>query len=206
MVAGRGLAWSLAAMAGVSGLIGGVNGVYDWRSAKGWLAFVADSSWGVFGTTLANVVHMVNRLWPDADYRRDLSARQDRHLYAGGARLKGPLAFTVGNVISNAALGRAEVNESFITNHEELHIWQSRVFGPLFLLTYISWAVAGALVATVYWGFHRDRHWATLVETVAYYDNPFEYWAYKNDHNWPPRSADPSLRWGPGHDHQTDQK
>ena len=30
---------------------------------------------------------------------------------------------------------------------------------------------------------------------LAYYDNPFEYWAYNNDNNWPPSGADPSLRW-----------
>jgi len=35
-----------------------------------------------------------------------------------------------------------------------------------------------------------------LVETAAYYDNPFEYWAYRNDGRWEANSAQPALKWG----------
>ena len=31
--------------------------------------------------------------------------------------------------------------------------------------------------------------------TLAYYNNPFEYWAYRRDRYWPPAGADQSLAW-----------
>src|SRR5262249_26010270 len=80
------------------------------------------------------------------NYRSDLSHRQNRHVYEGGFALKSDFAFTQGNVISNAGQGGKGINASFIANHEELHVWQSRIFGPLFQVTYIVWAVGGFIV------------------------------------------------------------
>jgi RHS repeat-associated protein len=185
-----------AVMGGMNGLISGMTGIYNWGSIDGWLAFLSDSTWGLLGTSLGNIVHVINLFWPNSNYRYDLSHRQNRHVYEGGFALKSDMAFTQGNVISNAGLGSGSVNTSFIANHEELHIWQSRIFGPLFQLTYVVWAVGGFIVASFYWFFNTDEDWGSLVETAAYYDNPFEYWAYNNDSNWPPSGANPSLRWG----------
>ena len=42
----------------------------------------------------------------------------------------------------------------------------------------------------------RRRIWS-VVETFAYYDNPFEYWAYRKDRYWPPRGAHPRFVWPP---------
>jgi len=185
-----------AIMGGMNGLISGMTGIYNWASVDGWFAFLSDSTWGLVGTSLGNIVHIINLFYSDSNYNYQLSHRQNRHVYEGGFALKSDFAFTQGNVISNAALGTGSVDASFIANHEELHIWQSRIFGPLFQLTYVAWAVGGFLVATVYWFFNTDEKWGSLVETAAYYDNPFEYWAYKNDNNWPPSGANPSLTWG----------
>jgi RHS repeat-associated protein len=185
-----------AIMGGMNGLISGMTGIYNWKSIDGWFAFLSDSTWGLLGTSLGNIVHVINLFYSDSNYRTDLSHRQNRHVYEGGFALKGDFAFTQGNVISNAGQGRGSVNASFIANHEELHIWQSRIFGPLFQATYVAWAVGGFLVATVYWFFNTDENWGSLVETAAYYDNPFEYWAYKNDSNWPPSGVNSSLAWG----------
>ena len=55
----------------------------------------------------------------------------------------------MGNVISNAGRNGAGINLSLISDHEELHIWQSRIFGPLFQVTYIVWAVGGFIVANI---------------------------------------------------------
>jgi RHS repeat-associated protein len=184
-----------AVMGGLNGFISGMTGIYNWKSIDGWLAFLSDSTWGLLGTSLGNIVHVINVFWPNSNYRYDLSHRQNRHVYEGGFALKRDFAFTQGNVISNAGLGTGTVNTAFIANHEELHIWQSRIFGPIFQFTYVAWAVVGFFVATFYWFANTDEDWGSLVETAAYYDNPFEYWAYQNDSNWPPSGAHPDLRW-----------
>lgn len=185
-----------AIMGGMNGLISGMTGIYNWKSIDGWFAFLSDSTWGLVGTSLGNIVHIINLFYGNANYRSDLSHRQNRHVYEGGFALKSDFAFTQGNVISNAGLGGKGINASFIANHEELHIWQSRIFGPLFQATYIVWAVGGAIVGTVVWFFHTDQDYGSIIETAVYYDNPFEYWAYKNDNNWPPSGSNPVIRYG----------
>jgi RHS repeat-associated protein len=180
---------------GLNGLVSGMTGIYDWGSWKGWAAFLSDSTWGLLGTALGLVVHTINIGW--GNYRGDLSERQNRHVYESGVYLKSAFAFTMGNVISNAGQGGSGVNTSFIANHEELHIWQSRIFGPLFQTTYVVWAVVGFFVAFFYWLFTgANKNLGSLIETAAYYDNPFEYWAYNNDSNWPPSGANSDLSWG----------
>jgi hypothetical protein len=184
------------AMGGMNGLISGVHGIYDWGSVDGWFSFFSDSTWNLLGTSLGNVVHIVNLFYSDSNYRHDLSHRENRHVYEGGFALKSGFAFTVGNVISNAGQSGKGIDPSFIANHEELHIWQQRFFGPLFQLTYVVWGVGGFIAANIYYLFNSDEDWGSLVETAAYYDNPFEYWAYNNDSNWPPSGVNPDLAWG----------
>ena len=185
-----------AVMGGLNGFISGMTGIYNWKSIDGWLAFLSDSTWSLIGTSLGNIVHIINLFWPDSNYRYDLSHRQNRHVYEGGFALKSDFAFTQGNVISNAGQGTGTINTSFIANHEELHIWQQRIFGPIFQFTYVAWAVVGFFVATFYWFANTDEDWGSLVETASYYDNPFEYWSYNNDNYWPPSGTHPDLRWG----------
>jgi len=199
--AGAWLGWNVAGplgaiMGGMNGLVSGIHGIYDWGSAEGWFAFISDSTWGLVGTSLGNIVHILN-LFGDTHYREDLSRRQNRHVYEGGVYLKKDFAFTMGNVISNAGQGGKGINTSFISNHEELHVWQSRIFGPLFQATYVVWAVGGFVVGTIVWFFNTDQDYGSVIETATYYDNPFEYWAYKNDNNnWPPSGANPVIAWG----------
>ena len=201
--AGAWLGWTVAGplgavMGGMNGLIGGIHGIYDWSSPAGWFAFVSDSTWSLLGTSLGNVVHIINLFYKDANYRDDLSRRQNRNVYEGGFALKGDFAFTQGNVISNAGLGTGSVNASFIANHEELHVWQQRFFGPIFQAGYVVWAIGGVIVGSIVWLWHTDTGASglgSLIETAAYYDNPFEYWAYSNDNNWPPSGANPILTY-----------
>ena len=199
--AGAWLGWTIAGplgafMGGMNGLISGVHGIYDWGSASGWFSFLSDSTWGLIGTSLGNIVHVINLFSPSANYREDLSHRQNRHVYEGGMALKSDFAFTMGNVISNANQGGGSVNTSFIANHEELHVWQNRFFGPLFQAGYVAWAVGGLIVGSVVWLFNTDQNYGSMIETAVYYDNPFEYWAYNNDNNWPPKGANPVIAWG----------
>ena len=197
--AGAWLGWNVAGifgalMGGMNGLVSGIHGIYDWTSVDGWFAFLSDSTWNLIGTTLGNVVHIIN-LFGNSGYREDLSHRQNRHVYEGGFYLKNGFTFTQGNVISNAGQNGRGIDTSFIANHEELHVWQQRFFGPLFQLTYVVWAVGGFIAGTVVWFFHTDQDYGSVIETAVYYDNPFEYWAYKNDNNWPPSGANPVIRY-----------
>lgn len=199
LLGGVPLAVATGVSAGINGAFGGYRQVYAWRSAKGWLAFVADSTWGLLGTTLGNILNLANLAGGRAGYRPDFSRRQNRHVFEKGACLKRRFALTHGNVISNAATGRESLVEErrpFIDRHEGLHIWQNRLFGPLYQALYVAWFLGGALVGAATWALKRDRpKLQRLVETAAYYDNPFEFWAYKRDEHWEDNSADPTLKW-----------
>ena len=188
------LAGALAA--GLNGLAAGARGIYDWRSLAGWIAFVADSTWALPMTALAVAVSGANVALPAA-HSSEMIRRRNRHVYDGGLKLQRGLAQTVGNVISNANPTGRGFNREFLSRHEELHIWQARVFGPVFPAVYLLWFAGGALVGTLAWLRHRDESYADLVRTAAYFDNPFEYWAYRNDCNWPPAGAHPLLAWPP---------
>ena len=113
-----------AIMGGMNGLISGMTGIYNWASVDGWFAFLSDSTWGLLGTSLGNIVHVINLFWPKSNYNYEQSHRHNRHVYEGGFALKSDFAFTQGNVISNAGLGTGSVNWDFIAQHEELHVWQ----------------------------------------------------------------------------------
>lgn len=182
-------------VAGTNGALSGARGTYRWSSGRGLFAFVLDSTWGLVGTALGLALHAANLAGASSRYRPDLSARRDRHVYEGGVRLKRAFALTLGNVISNAGCDGREINELFIDRHEDLHVWQARLFGPVFQLTYAAWGALGALAAVAVWLARRDESLWSLVETACYYDNPFEYWAYRNDGNWPPRLANRHLAW-----------
>jgi RHS repeat-associated protein len=195
--AGAWLGWNTTGVFGLvnggfNGFMGGIHGIYDWSSADGWFAFISDSTWGIVGTSMGNVVQVIN-LFGSTGYRDDLSRRQNRTVYEGGAYVKEGFAFTMGNVISNAGQNGRGINASFIANHEELHVWQNRFFGPLFQGTYVVWAVGGFIAGSIYWFFNTNENYGSVIETTVYYDNPFEYWAYKNDSNWPPSGANHNL-------------
>jgi hypothetical protein len=187
------------ASAGLNGVLGGYRRVYDWKTPKGWFAFTGDSTWALLGTTLGNVLNLVNLAQPRSGYRDDLSRRQNRHVYERGAWMKRGFAVTHGNVISNASTGRESLTEErrpFIDRHEGLHIWQNRIFGPFYQAIYVLWFGLGVVAGTAAWAAKRGKPGLRrLVETAAYYDNPFEYWAYKRDGHWKDNGADPLLKW-----------
>jgi hypothetical protein len=190
-----------ASSAAINGAFGGFRASYAWRTAKGWFAFVADSTWGLIGTTLGVVLNLVNSINRSAGYREDMSRRLNRHVFERGDCMKRGFAFTHGNVISNAATGHdalADERRGFIDRHEGLHVWQNRIFGPLYQIVYVAWFVLGALVAVATKAARRGAPpLRRLVETAAYYDNPFEYLAYRRDDNWANNSAEPMLKWRP---------
>lgn len=189
--------------AAVNGAISGLYGIYDWWRPRGWAAAVLDSTWGLVGTIQALMVHGINLAVPKADYLEAESYRRNRHVYNRGIRVRGPFALAAGNVISNGgglvglagSSAAAARRRRFVTDHEELHVWQSRALGPAFQLLYVLWLIAGAAVGVLMWPF-VNATLNSVVETVAYYNNPFEYWAYRRDGFWPPSGAHSGLAWG----------
>jgi RHS repeat-associated protein len=170
---GFGIAVGAAVAGGFNGAVSGMTQIYDWTSPIGWLSFLSDSTWGLVGTTLGDLLIVVNLFYGSgAKYRDDLSHRQNRHVYDGGFGF-GSFAFTQGNVTSNLN-GRGN---SDLADHEMLHITQNRIFGPIFTVTYIVWMVVGAVVGGIL-GIFVNQKWAQSVEDVAYNDNPWETWAY----------------------------
>jgi hypothetical protein len=109
---------------------------------------------------------------------------------------KAGYALTLGNVISGAGdVGRAR-RAKLITDHEAVHVWQARWFGPFYFVLYGLWAGAGALVGLVTWLRRgRGEPAGPFVEACSYYMNPFEWWAYSRDGFWPPSGLRPGMGW-----------
>jgi hypothetical protein len=189
-----GLAPAGAVIGGLNGAISGATATYRWRSPTGVVAFVLDSTWGLAMVAVGLAVHAVNLAWPQSGYRLELSRRTGYHVYAGGVFVRRGFAWTVGNVMSNCR-PTDERRRLMLVRHEGLHVWQHRVFGPLFPLLYAAWVIAGGVAGTLVWVVRRGSWWRT-VDTIAYFDNPFETWAYRRDERWPHPRADRALSWG----------
>lgn len=179
-----------------SGLIVGRRGVYDWRSRRGVIAFVADHTWALSTTTSGLIAMGANRL-TDAGYEPSLSHRQNRMVYRRGFVLRRGFAVTFGNVVNGAADVDGRFDDSrreLVTVHEETHVWQARIFGPVYPLVYALWFVGGTLVGATKW-LLSDRSVALsrMVDVDAYYRNPFERHAYTlQGVSTPPHAADHS--------------
>ena len=194
------LAIAAAASAGIAGAFSGLRRTYAWRSVAGWYAFVVDATWGLAGTTIGNLVNIANLFWKGAGYRPDLSYRRNRHVFEHGFRIGKRYANTQGSVISNARIGESDRRSQFLDRHEDLHVWQNRWFGPVYQGLYLAWLIGGFIVGSVAWAVQKtepkqpiSRFWSTC----AYYNCPFEYWAYQNDDHWEDNETPlPGLRWG----------
>jgi hypothetical protein len=191
-----GLGLPLAVVAGANGVISGWRATYDWKSPQGLTAFVLDSTWGGVTTAagvIANAVGMVQR---DAGYSAALSERQNRHVYARGLQLRKGFATTFGNVVAGAGDLSRPRRAKLVTDHENVHAWQARWFGPAYPVLYAGWLAGGAAAGAAVWAtVRRDEPLFKIVESCAYYLNPFEWWAYSRDDRWPPNGIVDRLGW-----------
>ncbi|MFN8023945.1 MAG: hypothetical protein U0Q03_20605 [Acidimicrobiales bacterium] len=191
------VALGLGIVAGLNGLISGWRGIYAWRRADGWLAAALDSTWATVPVALGLLAHLGAAFGGDAGYASALSSRRNRHVYRRGVTLKRGFAFTIGNVVSGA--GEVDGNARrtrLITDHEDVHVWQSRWFGPTYPLLYGLWAAGAAAVGLLVW-LRRGRREpiARVIESCSYYTNPFEWWAYSRDDHWPPHGKLAGIGW-----------
>jgi hypothetical protein len=65
---------------------------------------------------------------------------------------------------------------------------------------YGGWMAGATVVAAGAWCLGRGRGrgpepFGKLVETCAYYLNPFEWWAYSRDAHWPPTGKLADVGW-----------
>jgi hypothetical protein len=193
--------WSLLDLAAVAAVVGGLNGaiagarrIHRWRTLGGVAAFVLDSTCALVTTTAALAVHalaVVQRV--PGNYVPALSERRDRHVYVRGFTMRRGFLTTIGNVVSGASGPRCD---QVVDTHEHVHVWQARWFGPLYPLLYGAWTLLGALVGVAAWlGRGRKEKLWKVVDTTAYYSNPFEFWAYSREGRWPPSAAIADLTW-----------
>lgn len=166
----------------VSGAVSGRRRVYDWRSRRGVVAFLADHTWAL-ATTTSGVIAMAVNMTRDAGFEPSLSERQNRMVYRRGFVLRRGFAVTFGNVVNGAADENGELTErrrTLVTVHEDAHVWQARVFGPIYVVVYAGWFAGGALVGAVKWlASDRSVPLSRTVDAYAYYRNPFERHAYR---------------------------
>jgi hypothetical protein len=157
---------------GFTGMMAGIYQIYDWVGL-GLLAFPLDVTWALAGATVGCLLHVINIGWGD----HGDETRENAHRYASGfgLRYNPPYAFTQGAVMSNLA----EAPLGNLYRHEKTHVWQSRIFGPMYTLTYVAWIViwiipaviAGIIVKGPAGLFYGPNNW-------CYFNNPWETWAY----------------------------
>lgn len=188
---------AMAVVAGVNGALSGWRQVYAWRNARGLTAFILDSTWATMPVGAGFGAHAVALTSKDrGGFEPSLSRRQNRHVYRGGAHFQTGFALTIGNVISSAGDLTRQRRRKLITDHETVHIWQARWFGPFYLVLYVGWTGLGAIGGVALW-LRRGRRepLGKLVESCSYYLNPFEWWAYSRDNLWPPPGLTAGVGW-----------
>ena len=191
-----GLAVPLAAVSGVNGALSGWRRIYRWSSPKGVLAFALDSTWGVLTTAGGLVAHAVGAGRGAPGFSPELSERQNRHVYGRGMQFRKGFAITVGNVVNGAGDLTRPRRAKLVTDHENVHVWQARWFGPAYPVLYGGWMAGGAVAGVLVWALRRrTERLGKVVESCAYYLNPFEWWAYSRDDHWPPHGALADLAW-----------
>jgi len=180
-----------AVVGGLNGAIGGWRRVYEWNRGRGVLAFTLDNTWALLTTAGGVAVHGLNAVTRDAGYSPALSVRANRHVYERGVRMRKGFAITWGNVMNGAGelsgeSTRAVRRRRLVTDHEDVHVWQARTFGPLYPVMYLGWMVTAGAAGALHWALTRRHSLAGTMDAWGYYANPFEWWAYSRDGNWPP--------------------
>lgn len=180
----------------VNGVLSGWRGIYEWGRIRGLIAFTLDSTWGLPMTTAGVVTNAIGLAMPGSGYVDDLSQRQNRHVYRGGFVIRRGFAVTMGNVVGGAGDVDRPRRRRLVTDHEDVHCWQSRWLGPFYPLLYVGWmVVGGALGAVIALTARRADSFVRVVESAAYYLNPFEWWAYSRDDHWPPSGKVAGFGW-----------
>jgi RHS repeat-associated protein len=159
-----------SAMAAMNGGFSGGRSIYDFKDGTGFLAFAVDSSWSLDDTMRGNVFQFMG-----AKYDANLSVNSNRTIYDYGGWAQG-FAGTEGNVTINIAEAQGA------NSHEGMHVFQSRVGGPVFFLVYAPDSIIGGYVGIGVWAVNsiqgHPKNLFNDVEWWGYYQNWLEMWAY----------------------------
>lgn len=203
-----GMVWGVprlgAFVGGCHGWLAGRLRVYELRAKQGVVAFVLDHTWALpttIGGTIAMTAGELRRRLSGVDpgFDEELSSRRNRFVFRGGFVLRRGFALTVGAVITGAGDAAGNLTDRrrrLVDDHEDVHVWQARLLGPVYPMLYASWFVGGVLVAVARRLSGRaSRTLSDEIDTLAYYRNPFEWHAYTCDDNWPPAGVDSRSVW-----------
>ena len=158
----------LGAVGAVNGAITGWRRVYDWGCSTGPVAFVLDSTWALPMTAAALISQALGVLRGAAGYDESLSRRSNRMVFRRGFVPRRGFAITIGNVVSGAGDTSLPRRRKLVTDHEDVHVWQSRSFGPFKPLLYGSWMVLGGGAGKVVWLVdRRSERFTKVVESCA---------------------------------------
>jgi hypothetical protein len=191
-----GLTAPFAVIGAANGVVAGWRRVYDWTSSKGIVAFTLDSTWSLPMTAAGLASQVLGLVRGRPGYDASLSRRSNRLVFARGFVPRRGFAITVGNVISGAGDTSNPRRRRLVTDHEDVHVWQARWLGPFYPVMYGAWMAVGAAVGMLTWATRRrDDSFTKVVESCAYYLNPFEWWAYSRAGHWPPSGKVRDLGW-----------
>jgi hypothetical protein len=159
---------------------------------------VLDHTWALATTSAAVVATGVNAAI-GAQIDESLTTRQNRMTFARGVVLRRGFAVTFGYVVNGAAGSDEMMNDrrrKLVTHHEDQHVWQARMFGPIYPIVYAGWFALGSVIAATKWLVKgRVTKLSDEIDATAYYRNPFEWHAYTCDNNWPPHGVDATKVW-----------
>ena len=181
------LLWIAVTVGAFTGMMDGAWRIHNW-AGLGWVAFPLDTTWGLAGSTQGDLLHVVNFAWGDHAVGE---TRTDGHRYNSGFAVKSGFAFTQGAVMSSNddAVGTS------LFEHENTHIWQNRIFGPFYTLTYLLWLILWAIPGLIFGAAASGMDAGQGAEAWSYYNNPWETWAYAVGES---HGATPRVTRGPG--------
>jgi hypothetical protein len=163
------LLWIAATVGAFTGMMDGLWQTHQWVG-PGVVAFALDETWGLAGSTQGDLLHVVNFTWGDHVVGE---TRTDAHRYQSGFAVQSGFAFTQGAVMSS---NRTPAGMPLFA-HENTHVWQNRLFGPFFTLTYIAWLIVFLIPGLIY-GLASGIGAGAGIESFSYFSNPWEAWAY----------------------------
>ena len=163
------LLWIASSVGTFTGMMDGLWQTHQWVGI-GVVAFALDETWGLAGSTQGDLVHLVNFSWGNHAVGE---TRTDAHRYNSGFAMKSGYAFTQGSVMSS---NTAPVGSGLFA-HENTHVWQNRVFGPFFTLSYLAWLILFLVPGLIY-GLLSGAGAGAGITSYSYFSNPWEAWAY----------------------------
>jgi hypothetical protein len=176
--------WLFTGAAVIDVLFVATYGSYHW--GVGWFLIPLNASWGALGNLTGIVQHVLS--WSCFKDQGDIN-RDNRKFYTkykDGLRLRytpSKFAFTQGAVMTSPP----------VETHEAQHVLQHFIFGPIFTVSYLIWMVPAAIIG-FFVGLIKGKGLAG-VEAWAYYNNPWEIWAYAVE-GGRSQGNDTSLIWG----------